>query len=127
MSEDDPKPKDAKALFAEWKADYAARKAENLGDILDGSGARGQLVEKVWLDFRDLREKLDPGIQALLEYHNVPSEVRDAVQEHMGTVLKALGGVAAEVVKLANVPGAEKAGYATLNEKEGKEPDAIER
>jgi len=57
----------------------------------------------------------------------VPREVRDAVQEHMGTVLKALGSVAAEVVKLANVPGAQKAGYATLHEKEGKEPDGIER
>ncbi|MCE9565746.1 MAG: hypothetical protein K8U57_27290 [Planctomycetes bacterium] len=127
MSDDIPTLAEANAINSEWTKDYALRKAsgDTLHDILSGSPAREDLLKKVRHDFHTLGEQLVPGIQVLLEAHNVPAEVRQAVGEYLGDVLKGLDGVGREVQKLAAVPGAEQAGYSAMHE--GKEHDGLER
>lgn len=128
IDDDIPKPSEAKALFAEWTADYAARKesGDTLADIL-GGGARRELLDKVRLDFHELGEQLLPGVLAVLEASGVSPEARQAVGEYLGDVVKGLNGVGREVLKLADRPGAEQAGYYAMFERTAKEQDGIER
>jgi hypothetical protein len=77
---------------------------------------RDNLVDRIWSDIHAITESLNPGIRMLLEAHNVPQHVRQIVGDYLDTVLREIGAVENEVVKLADVPGAVHAGYGNAKE-----------
>ncbi len=115
-------------LLAELKDDAAQRPLHEKGVKYDDTGPldleslqresvpnpvslRDDLLDRIWSDFHAITESLNPGLKLLLEAHNVPQDVRQVVGDYLNTVLREIGAVEKEVVKLAEAPGAVHAGY----------------
>jgi hypothetical protein len=78
----------------------------------DPANAREQLVDRIWSDFNDVKMQLTAGLDQFLEEKGVSPAVREAVSEFVcDAVGKDLTKLEANVVRLADVPGATEAGY----------------